>query len=139
AAWMRTRSGNNVVGKKWAMRGLMQILACNGMLAVLMDQNVTRKEGVFVDFFGIPACTNKGLALLSRKTGAAVLPIFILRDGRTHRIIIEHEVPLLITGDKEADTIENTRRFTKRIEDMIRKYPGQWFWVHRRWKTRLQA
>lgn len=134
--WARTRCGNIMVSKNRAMRRLMKRLNDNGIAIVLLDQNVAQAEGVFVDFFGAPACTNKGPALLASATGAAVVPAFILRNGRGHRVIIKPEIPIANTGNKERDAIENTRRFTKAIEDMIRQRPEEWFWVHRRWKTR---
>lgn len=134
--WARTRCGNIMVSKNRAMRRLMKRLNENGIAIVLLDQNVAQTEGVFVDFFGAPACTNKGPALLASATGAAVVPAFILRNGRGHKVIIKPEIPIAGTGDKERDAIENTRRFTKAIEDMIRQRPEEWFWVHRRWKTR---
>jgi KDO2-lipid IV(A) lauroyltransferase len=118
------------------MRRLIKTLNSNGLAGILLDQNVAHVEGVFVDFFGSPACTNKGTALLAAATGAAVIPVFILREGKGHRLIIKKEVPLSSTGDKRLDVVENTGRFTKVIEDMIKERPREWFWVHRRWKTR---
>ena len=134
--WARTRCGNIMVSKNRAMRRLMQRLNANAIALILLDQNVAQTEGVFVDFFGAPACTNKGPALLASATGAAVVPAFILRTGRGHRVIIKPEIPIVSTGDKARDTIENTGRFTKALEDTIRQRPEEWFWVHRRWKTR---
>ncbi len=108
-----------------------------GTVGILLDQNVARKEGVFVDFFGRPACTNKGLALIAARTKAPVITAFIRRvDSGLHEIHIGDEIPLIETGDKEADLTANTQAYTKAIEDFIRQYPDQWFWVHRRWKTR---
>ncbi len=135
-SWVRTRPGNSMVSKGRAMRRLLRSLSNNGIAGILLDQNVAENEGVFVDFFGRPACTNKGPAMIAAVSGAAVLPTFIIRKGKTHRIIVGPEVALVNTGDKEGDALENTARCTKAIEDMIRKHPGQWFWVHRRWKTR---
>jgi KDO2-lipid IV(A) lauroyltransferase len=134
--WVRMRSGNRIVSKQRAMRRLMKSLSQNGIAGILLDQNVTRVEGVFVDFFGKKACTNKGPALLAASSGAAVLPTFILRTGKSHTVFIDKEIELMDSGDKARDAAENTARFTKVIEEMIRKHPEQWFWVHRRWKTR---
>ncbi len=134
--WARTRSGNSIVYKKRSMRKLLRTLSDNGVVGILLDQNVTRSEGVFVDFFGTPACTNKGPALLAIASGAAVLPVFIVREGKRHRIVIGGETGLSNTGDREKDVVVNTQRFTSVIEEMIREHPEQWFWVHRRWKTR---
>ncbi|MBI5887666.1 MAG: lysophospholipid acyltransferase family protein [Deltaproteobacteria bacterium] len=134
--WTRQRSGNRIVSKSRAMRRLLKTLASNGIAGILLDQNVAAAEGVFVDFFGTPACTNKGPAMLAAISGAAIIPTFILREGKKHRIIIGREVERVNTGDKNRDALVNTARMTKVIEDIIRKHPEQWFWVHRRWKTR---
>ncbi len=135
-SWARRRAGNRLVPKNRTMRRLLRSLAENGVVAVLLDQNVTRSEGVFVDFFGTPACTNKGPALLASVSGAAVVPIFNVREGKRYRIRILEEVEMADTGDREKDAATNTQRCTKVIEEAVRKSPGQWFWVHRRWKTR---
>ncbi len=134
--WARTRSGNSVVPKRKAMRRLLTTLSRNGLVGILLDQNVTRSEGVFVDFFGVSACTNKGPALLAAASRAPVVPVFIIRDGSRHRVIFREEMELKDTGDRERDALENTAAWTAVIEDMIRACPEQWFWVHRRWKTR---
>ena len=133
--WTRTRSGNRVVPKEKSMRGLLRTLKKGGVVGILLDQNVTWSEGVFVNFFGKPACTNKGAALLAAASAAAVVPTFIVRKGRRHRIIIGPEIPVVNTGKRSADGVENTFRFTKVIEEMVRRYPDQWFWVHQRWKS----
>lgn len=135
-AWARSRSGNRTVSKNRSMRKLLKCLASNGIAGILLDQNVADVEGVFVDFFGIPACTNKGPAILAAMSGAVVLPTFIVRKDGRHSVEIGPEIPLVDTGDRVADAVANTAAFTKPIEDMIRAHPEQWFWVHRRWKTR---
>lgn len=134
--WARTRCGNRIVSKGRAMRPLLKSLSANGIAGILLDQNVALAEGVFVDYFGIPACTNKGPAMLAAVSGAAVIPTFTLRTGRTHRVMIGEEVKLVDTGNRQEDAVENTARMTRIIEETVRKHPGQWFWVHRRWKTR---
>lgn len=137
---IRTRYGNKIIEKRRAMRGILRCLDEKGTIGVLLDQNVTKKEGVFVDFFGESACTNKGMALIASKIGAPVLPAFIhyLGGGR-HRIIVGEEIEIERSGDAEKDVISNTSRFTKIIEDHIRKYPEEWLWLHRRWKTRRDS
>lgn len=133
---LRTRFGNILINKTRGMREILRTLGEGGAVGILLDQNVKANEGVFVDFFGRPACTNKGLALIALKTGAPVIPVFIRRvDGYQHEILIGDEVPLINTGDKEADILANTQAYTKAIESFIREYPDQWFWMHRRWKT----
>ena len=134
--WLRKSGGNRIISKNRSMRKLMRVLNDNGVAAILIDQNVASAEGVFVDYFGTLACTNKGPAMLAMATGAAVLPTFIIRKGAMHHLVIGPEIPLTITGDKQKDTLVNTAAFTAEVEKIVRKYPEQWFWVHRRWKTR---
>ncbi|MBZ0220402.1 MAG: lysophospholipid acyltransferase family protein [Candidatus Methylomirabilis sp.] len=134
--WVRTRSGNRIVYKKGAMRKLMKGLARNSAVAILVDQNVTRSEGFFVDFFGVPACSNKGPALLALASGAPVVPVFIRRRGPGHLIEVQKEVEVASTGDREKDAAVNTARFARVVEEMVRRHPEEWFWVHNRWKTR---
>ena len=134
--WTRTRCGNRVIYKQRSMRKLLKCLGGNGIATILLDQNVAHAEGVFVDFFGTPACTNKNTAALAAAAGAAIVPAFIFREGAGHRLVIRPEIELSDTGDKAADSLENTARMTRAIEEMVRRSPQQWFWVHRRWKTR---
>jgi KDO2-lipid IV(A) lauroyltransferase len=93
---------------------------------------------VFVDFFGIPACTASGLARIALRTDAAVVPGFTVWDKKLRKYILRFDPPveLVRTADNESDIVTNTAKFTKVIEDVIRQYPDQWLWVHRRWKTR---
>jgi KDO2-lipid IV(A) lauroyltransferase len=134
--WVRSVSGNIPISKSRAMRHLLRHLKDNGILGILIDQNWSRQEGCFVEFFGRPACTTNGLALLALHTGAPVVPAFMARmPNGTYRMIIGEEVALTRTGDRNADIIVNTQKFTQIIEDMVRKYPDQWFWPHQRWKT----
>lgn len=134
---IRTMYGNTVINKQKGMRRILKTLGDGGTVAVLLDQNVTTREGVFVDFFGKAACTNKGLALISMKTGAPVFPVFIHRVGVDRHIIeVGDEIPLIDTGDRDEDIRANTQAYTKAIEDNIRDHPQEWFWMHRRWKTR---
>ena len=134
--WVRTRSGHTIVSKGRAMRTLLKTLNENGIVGILLDQNVALVEGVFVPFFGVQACTNRGTAMMAASSCAHVIPTFIFREGRTHRMVLGREIPLSLTGDKERDALQNTARFTAAIEETIRKKPEDWFWVHRRWKTR---
>lgn len=136
--WARSRCGNTIVSKERVMRKLIKRLSENAVVGILLDQNVAQAEGVFVDFFGTPACTNKGPAMLASISGAAVIPSFIVRTGKKHKIVVGKISDIIATGDKEKDAVENTAQWTRTIEEMIRKHPEQWFWVHRRWKTRPQ-
>jgi KDO2-lipid IV(A) lauroyltransferase len=102
---------------------------------------MTPPQGVFVDFFGIPACTASGLARIALRTDAAVLPGFTIwdEDLGKYRLRFDPSLELIRTGDQEADIVANTQMFTKVIEEYVRKYPEQWLWVHRRWKTRPEG
>jgi len=134
---LRCQYGNFLINKTNGMRDILKTLASGNAVGILLDQNVKAKEGVFVDFFGRPACTNKGLALMAARTKAPVIPAFLRRIGPDqHEILIGNEMPLVDTGDKEADIIANTQAYTKAIESFITDYPDQWFWMHRRWKTK---
>ena len=133
---VRSATGNTLIPKEHSMRTMIRSLKRNEIVGILIDQNVAWNEGVFVDFFGRPACTTNGLALLALHTGAPVLPGYIVRlpDGR-YRLVIGPEVEITRTGDRAEDVLANTQRFTKVIEETVRRYPDQWFWVHQRWKT----
>jgi Kdo2-lipid IVA lauroyltransferase/acyltransferase len=132
----RTRFGGRMIPKKKGFRKVLQSLQQKEIVALLMDQNVAWREGVFAPFFNRPACTNKGLALLALKSGAPVVPIFLLREDDGYRGIIQPEIPLIRTGDKTKDVEINTAAYNRAIEAMVRQYPEQWFWVHRRWNTK---
>lgn len=135
--WFRTFTGHRMVPKGGASKTLVSLLRENKMVAVLMDQNVAWREGVFVDFFGRPAATTRGIALFALETGAAVLPIVNFRqeDG-TYRIVMGEALPLIRTGNRERDILENTQAYSAILEHYIRRYPDQWFWPHQRWKTK---
>jgi len=133
---IRSRFGANMVPTARSMRKILQNLKQGGLVGILMDQNVDWHEGVFVDFFGRRACTNKGLALLALKTKAPVIPIFLVREKTGFRVEIGEEILLVKTGDKIKDIEANTQQYNDAIEAFVRRYPDQWFWVHQRWKTR---
>ena len=137
----RTMHGNRTFGKDEFARGLLSAMRAGETVGVLMDQNMTPPQGVFVDFFGIPACTASGIARVALKTDAAVVPAFTIWDPvlRKYRVHFEPAVPLTRTADNEADVVSNTAKFTKVLEEFVRKYPEQWLWVHKRWKTRPEG
>jgi KDO2-lipid IV(A) lauroyltransferase len=130
--------GNTMIGKQEFARALISAMRSNQTVGILMDTNMTPPQGVFVDFFGRMACTASGLARVAQKTDATVVPAFTIWDEvlRKYRVEFDRPVELARTGDDEADAIANTARFTKIIEGYVRRYPEQWLWVHRRWKTR---
>jgi KDO2-lipid IV(A) lauroyltransferase len=135
--WVRSCTGNVLIDKERAMRKMLRSLAHNEIVATMIDQNMAWQEGVFVDFFGRPACTTNGLALLALRTDAPVIPGYILRlENGKYRMIIKEEMAVIRTGDKDADILINTQNFTRFIEDTIKEYPDQWFWIHQRWKTK---
>ena len=137
----RTMHGNTTVDKDNFVRGLLAAMKAGEVVGILMDTNMTPPQGVFVDFFGIPACTASGLARIALRADAAVVPTFTIWDPvlRKYRLRFDPPVKLVRTGDDEADIVTNTQAFTKIIEDYVRRYPEQWLWVHRRWKTRPEG
>jgi Kdo2-lipid IVA lauroyltransferase/acyltransferase len=128
----RTLSGNRLIEKKDFARGILKALAANEAVGILIDQNASLDGGVFVDFFGIPACAGTGFVKLAAHTGAAVIPGFALWSEAERKYILRFFPPVVITGDLQADTA----RLHAVLESVIRQYPDQWLWIHRRWKTR---
>jgi KDO2-lipid IV(A) lauroyltransferase len=136
--YYRGLSGNQPIFKNESARVMLRVLKEAGTIGILADQNTMPEEGVYVDFFGKPACTTTGIARVALHTDAAVVPGYAYWDEniRKYRLRFEPPMELVRTGDTERDVLENTRRFTKVIEEIIRKYPDQWVWVHGRWKNR---
>lgn len=134
----RCGSGNRPIFKNESARSMLKILKDAGTIGILADQNTLPAEGAFVDFFGKPACTTTGIARVALHTDAAVVPGFAYWDEsiQKYRLRFERPLELIRTGDTEKDVYENTQKFAKVLEDIIRKYPDQWVWVHARWKTR---
>jgi Kdo2-lipid IVA lauroyltransferase/acyltransferase len=132
----RERGEVSLITKRAAVKGVQAALGRGECVGILLDQNAGR-QGVFVPFFGEAASTSRSLAVLALKTGAPVVPAFIHRlpDG-DHVITLEPPLALWRTGQRDQDVLRNTARFTEVIERRVRTYPEQWFWVHRRWKTR---
>jgi KDO2-lipid IV(A) lauroyltransferase len=135
---LRTLHGNRTHDKDRYARGLLAAMKRGETVGALMDTNMTPPQGVFVNYFGVPACTAGGIARVAMRTGAAVLPAFTVWDKELgkYRIRFEPAIPTVDTGDEEADTVANTQNYTAAIERIVRAYPDQWLWVHRRWKTR---
>jgi KDO2-lipid IV(A) lauroyltransferase len=134
----RGLSGNAPIFKNESARAMLRILKDTGTIGILADQNTMPQEGVFVDFFGTPACTTAGIARIALHTGAAVVPGYSVWDDalKKYRLRFDPPLDLVRTGDTERDIAENTQLFAKVTEDIIRKYPEQWVWIHARWKTR---
>ena len=134
----RCLSGNQPIFKNESARVTLKVLKEAGTIGILADQNTMPQEAVFVDFFGKAASTTTGIARLALHTDAAVVPGYAVwdKDLGKYRLRFEPPVELVRTGDPERDILENTQKFTKILEDVIRKYPEQWVWVHGRWNTR---
>lgn len=137
-ARIRTRFGNRAIDKKNAAREALRVLHEGGTVGILSDLNTQEFEGVFVPFFGKLACTTKGIAALALKTGAVVIPTCAVWRKEDQRYFFHGDPPLELirTDDKERDIQINTERFAAAVERMIRLYPDQWLWIHKRWKTR---
>ncbi|HKF49992.1 MAG TPA: lysophospholipid acyltransferase family protein [Terracidiphilus sp.] len=135
---IRCLHGNRVLHKDDFGRGLLKAMHEGGTVGILMDTNMTPPQGEFVNFFGIPACTATGLAHVALKAGAAVVPGFCVWEEAERQYVL-HFGPALEfakTGDRKADILAATQQCNDVLEAWIRRYPDQWLWIHRRWKTR---
>jgi KDO2-lipid IV(A) lauroyltransferase len=135
---IRCLHGNRVLHKDDFARGLLTAMRAGQTVGILMDTNMTPPQGVFVRFFGIEACTASGLARVALKTGAAVVPGFLLWEPADGQYVLHFGAELVLaqTGDHEADIVSATQQCNDVLESWIRRYPDQWLWIHRRWKTR---
>jgi len=134
----RTLRGNRTIRKQEFGRSLLQALRDNEAVGILIDQNVSGDDGLFIDFFGIPASATGGLAKIAMHTGAPVIPGFALWNPARQRYVLKFYpvLEMVSTGDAERDLLSNTQRCHSMLEQVIREYPEQWLWIHRRWKTR---
>ena len=135
---VRTRFGNQSVDKRGAARPMLQILKAGGTLGLLVDLNTLDDEAIFVDFFGVPASTTFMVAKLALRTEAAVVPMFVPWDKERGKFLVHILPPVAVdrTGDEQEDVRSLTAAISKTVEDYIRRYPEQWLWIHKRWKTR---
>jgi len=135
---IRCLHGNKVLHKDDFARGLLTAMRSGDTVGILMDTNMTPPQGLFVNFFGRPACTASGLARVALKTGAAVLPGFMLWEPTENKYVLHFgpEIQFQRTGNPEDDIQAATQQCTAATEHWIRRYPDQWLWIHRRWKTR---
>ncbi len=135
---IRTRLGNKQIDKTNAAAPVLRTLREGGSVGVLADVNSHPKEGVFVPFFGVPACTASGVAMLALRANAVIVPMFAIWDEATGKYFIVHDkiIEPVNTGDRKRDIVTTTALYTEAIERVIRAYPDQWIWIHRRWKTR---
>ena len=128
----RALSGNHIIEKKDAARGILKALKSGDAVGILIDQNTTLDQGVFIDFFGKKACAGTAFAKLAYHSGAAVVPGFALWSHEENRYVLRFYPEIPMSGD----VAEDTQRIHSQLESVIRKYPDQWLWIHRRWKTR---
>jgi KDO2-lipid IV(A) lauroyltransferase len=137
----RGMCGNQPIEKNESARSVLRVLRGGGTVGILADQNTTPSEAVFVKFFGIPAATTAGLARLARRTGAAVVPAHSFWDPSLGKYVLHYEPALELakSDDEEADIVAHTALFNQTLEGFVRRFPDQWFWVHRRWKNRPEG
>ncbi len=128
----RARSGNRMIFKKDFARAILKALGANQAVGILVDQNSSADAGVFVDFFGLKACAGTGFAKLAAHSGASVIPGFALWLEEERRYVLRFYPPVEMTGDAARDT----QAVQSKLEEVIRQYPDQWLWIHRRWRTR---
>jgi Kdo2-lipid IVA lauroyltransferase/acyltransferase len=135
---IRCMHGNRVLHKDDFARGLLTAMRDGETVGILMDTNMRPPQGVFVEFFGRQACTASGLARVALKTGAAVLPGFMVWEKAERKYVLRFgpELKFTLTGDAEADARAATQVCAAVTEEWIRRYADQWLWIHRRWKTR---
>jgi len=131
----RSRFGAQPIPKKKSMRKVLSALKQQACIGILLDQDSGRTAGVFADFFGHSACTNKGMALLALKTKAPVLPAYLIRQGLDFEIVFGQEIPLIRAFQDGDDIQANTAQYNRVLEEIIRSHPEQWLWMHKRWKT----
>lgn len=131
----RTLSGNLILDKQDFVRGILRALGRNEAVGILMDQNTLPENGAFVPFFGRLACTGTTFVRLAHKTGAAVIPGYAIWDEARGKYVLRFDAIVEMTGDVVADTA----RLTAHWEGVVRRVPGQWLWLHRRWKTRPEG
>jgi KDO2-lipid IV(A) lauroyltransferase len=135
---LRTKFGNRPINKTNSAMTAARVLRHEGLLGILADVNAHPKEGVFVPFFGVPACTSTGVALIAMRTNSAIVPMCAVWDEEKRHYIGKHG-PMIFpadTGDRQRDIVETTAAFTAEVEKLIRLHPDQWLWIHKRWKTR---
>jgi KDO2-lipid IV(A) lauroyltransferase len=138
---IRCLHGNRVIHKDDFARGLLTAMHNGETVGILMDTNMTPPQGIFVPYFGVEACTASGLARVALKSDAAVLPGFLLWEESEQKYVLRfgEQLQLVRSGDAKADVLANTAMFAAVTEQYVRRYPEQWLWVHRRWKTRPEG
>jgi len=138
---IRTRLGNQQIDKENSAVPILRLLRRGGTIGILADVNAHPKEGVFVPFFGVPACTSTGVAILAQRSGGVIVPMLVVWDEHKgkYKTIYQDIIEPIDTGDRKRDIEETTALCVAATERFIRAYPDQWIWVHRRWKTRPEG
>jgi Kdo2-lipid IVA lauroyltransferase/acyltransferase len=137
---IRGAAGLEVIFTEKASRKVIHALSRKGLVGILIDQRAKRSEGIWVDFFGKKAPTTPSLAILAMRTGAPVIPVFMVRDGfKKHRVLIQRPLEIVKSGDIQRDVETNTQRINQTLESVVRRFPDQWFWVHRRWERKQRT
>lgn len=131
----RESKGSRLYPLKGAAHRIFREFRLGNCVAMLIDQNAKRDHGIFIDFLGRKACSNSGPAFIALMSGVPVIPYFFVRENGKYCLEFLPEVPVVNTGDMEKDILVNTQNFNRIIENIIRRYPDQWFWIHDRWKT----
>ncbi len=133
---IRSRNGVKVLYREASAKDVIELLKKNEFVGIMPDQDVESVSGVFVDFFGKPAYTPNGPAILNRLTNSPIIPCFIVRKNFGHEIMVERPIEITVSQDRDRDILKNTQRYTKTIENQIKRFPTQWVWFHERWKTK---
>ena len=135
---MRTKFGSVTLGKREAPRKIYQLLEQGEIVGILADLNAQLHDGVFVDFFGVPACTTKSIAKFALRSDANIIPVFAVweEDRQKYVVYLEPPIEFETTGDKESDILAISQAFTSVVEKYVKRYPEQWLWIHKRWNTR---
>ena len=136
---LRGVSGVGTIWRDGSVRSMIKVLKKNNLLGILPDQNTDKVDGVYINFLGRQAYTPTGPVSLALATGAAIIPCFIVREGGYHHIYVEQPINMIEGKDKEETIRLNTESWSAVMEKYIRKYPDQWVWMHKRWRTAKKA
>ena len=137
---IRKEGGLELIPPKNATPKVIQALSQNQLVGIVFDQRGKRSKGIWADFFGRKVPTTPGLAVMALKSGSPVLPVFMIRNGfQRHRMMIQEPLQLIHTWDFQKDVEANTQLFNHTLESIIRQYPDQWLWIHRRWERKKKT
>lgn len=133
----REKIGLKIIPPRNATLKVLEALSRNQIVAILFDQRGRRSKGIWADFFGRKVPTTPGLATMAIRSGAPVIPVFMIRERyHKHHLVIKDPLPLIHSGDFHQDVEANTQLFNQVLESIIRQYPEQWLWIHRRFERK---